>query len=73
MNNLKHDYRVILNNEDGTLNTEWGFMGITARKLQVEIGKLLNTGELPKEAFKHWYKTGRIIIEKDGVVSSIGA
>lgn len=69
MGNKKHDWKVIYRNEDGSLNSEWGFMGTTTRKFQVELGKLVKSGELPMK----FYKTGRITIEKDGVASTFGA
>ena len=68
----KHDYRVILKDDNGTLKKAWEFMGITAHEFQVELSGLIDKGSLPKESFKHWYKTGVVSIEKDGVLATIG-
>ena len=69
MGNKKHDWKVIYRNEDGSLNSEWGFMGITTRKFQVELVNLVKNEGIPMK----FYKTGRITIEKDGVASTFGA
>ena len=62
----KHDYLVILDGE--TLLELWG---VTPNKFQVELGKMVMDGTLPKSKLKSWFNSGKLVIEKDGAVSSL--